>query len=95
MAKTLTAERAVSFGLLVDAIQHSRKVTWLLEGMAGPLTGTLRHLTPAEDSAMHAPSNVDIRTCWVRITTVQGWETWVQLEDLATGYREGAVSIAD
>lgn len=82
----------LNWGAVADAVTKGQKVTAQLEN-GDWVVGTLRALTPAKGDASFVHGDTPLDKAWVRITTVQGWETWVPFRELASRYAEGFVML--
>jgi hypothetical protein len=94
--RILTVQQALVIGEVITAVAAGQKVTVMPSGdREQRIVGTLRHLSPANGSAAHF-GNGDVRDAWVRITTVQGFETWIRLTELvqAVSDSEAALGVA-
>jgi hypothetical protein len=88
---SVTVNIVLSYAEVVTAIKKGEKVTLLRED-GTKIIGTLRNLTPAEGSAYHLPAGGDLRTAWVWITTISGFETWIKFTELVELRENGAVA---
>lgn len=87
MSRTLTVTDARAVAVLINGVEGNAKITILPSlDRKSRIAGTIRYLTPCSGAAAMAPSHMDVRDTYVRITTVQGFEAWISFADLMQSY---------
>lgn len=86
----ITITQVVEYAAVVNSVLQRERVAGAVHGNV--IDGTLRAITPGEGTSHHLHQG-DLRTAWVWITTVQGFETWVPFVDLVDAHNDGEVAL--
>lgn len=86
----ITITQVIEYAAVVNSVLKHERVAG--EVNDNVIDGTLRAITPGEGSPNHLHQG-DLRTAWVWITTVRGFETWVQFVDLVAAHNGGDVAL--
>lgn len=89
MGRYLSARHILSLAKIVEAVQEGRTVRWEYYYDGQLMEGTLRGFT-SRDSGAHFTGE-DLRDSYVRITTVQGSDFWIETEEMAGLYEDGSL----
>lgn len=95
MATHLTHGEIVLAAQLIDAVRANKSIRMLVDngvisGSGEIVTGTLRHFSDSDGSAMHADTTNDIRSQYVHVTRT--FEHWYLARDILEGMANGWVA---
>jgi hypothetical protein len=83
MNRILTLSEAVSLASVIDSAIHGRKVARVRESAPdGVIYGTARSV--GDENGNSARNKVDVRDCFLRVTTVGGWDEFWPMAELVS-----------
>jgi hypothetical protein len=87
-SRVLTVAQAAALGAIVRAAREQQRVAWVNDDSADGITwGTARGIGDIRGD--RACGTDDVRDCFLRVTTVQGWEAFLAIPDVIRDAQRG------